>query len=89
MASHGIYNLLIILTYKIFRIDGVLTNIKVENLNKFKVNVIDFRLGPNRLNFAFTLPKVRVTGNYNVSTVLMDGLMISGNGPFELILHST
>lgn len=63
-------------------------NIKVENLNEFQVNKIDFDLVGMRLNITFTLPKARVIGDYNMNFV-MDEVEYWGEGPFEMIAHST
>lgn len=59
----------------------------MENLNEFEVDTVDFDMNTRRLNITFTLPKIRVTGDYNINSVL-DDVELNGVGPFEMIAHS-
>lgn len=61
----------------------------MDHLDEFTVNEIEFNLLLMRLKFSFTMPKVRAVGHYNMSSTLVDGFELWGQGPFEIIAHST
>lgn len=59
----------------------------MDHLDEFTVNQIEFNFLQMRLKFDFTMPKVHVSGHYNMSSML-DGFHLWGQGPFEVIAHS-
>ncbi|KAJ6635287.1 hypothetical protein Bhyg_13872 [Pseudolycoriella hygida] len=70
-----------------FRIAGFLETVRVDNLNEFVVDNIDFSLLRLKLDFGFTLPNTVLTGRYNITAEYLNRIKLWGDGAFSIKLN--
>ncbi|KAK7790759.1 hypothetical protein R5R35_007464 [Gryllus longicercus] len=64
--------------------DGSLDDFVIQGLSDFIIDNIKFSTILLTFNFGFTMPKVSVTGKYDLDSILGNLLPIYGEGPFKV-----